>query len=49
MEGLQGLRLASVLQLVDSACRAGAGWGHDPGEGSAMAVTRVTFLVSGHV
>ena len=45
----QGLRLASVPQLADSACRMGAGQGHGPGEGGAMADTHVAFLVSGHV
>lgn len=46
---MQGLRLASVPQLADSACRTSAGRGHGPGEGSAMADVHVAFLVSGCV
>lgn len=49
MGRMQGLRLASVPQLADSTCRTGAGQGHDPGEGNAMADVHVGFLVSGRV
>lgn len=49
MERVQGLRLESVPQIAGSACWMGAGQGHDPSEGSAMADVHVAFLVSAHV
>lgn len=46
---VQGLRLASVSQSAHSACWVGAGRGHDPGAGAAVADVHVALLVSGRV